>query len=86
MEALIRNSFTAIEYQLARKVLKQADIVIKPAVLTYDWLDFFRAKEIIAAGYRETKKQLDEIRKKAGYPKKSPETIIERIVDLLDGN
>jgi NTE family protein len=85
-DALIRDAFTAIEYQLARKTLKQADVVIRPAVLTYDWLDFSRAKEIIKAGYKETKKQLDEIREKAGYPKKEPETIVDKIADLLDGN
>ena len=84
MEALIRHSFTAIEYQLARKVLKQADIVIKPPVLTYNWLDFFRAKEIVDAGYREAKKNLDEIREKAGCPKKAPETLIEKIYDLIN--
>lgn len=83
-DALIRHAFTAIEYQLAQKVLKQADVVVHPSVLTYDWLDFFRAKEIIEAGYDETKRQIDEIREKAGYPKKEPATIMEKINEMLN--
>jgi len=86
MEALIRHSYLAIEYQLARKVLKQADIVLRPPVMTYDWLEFFRADEIIKAGYRETKANLAEIREKAGYPKQAPKTIAAKISEILSGN
>ena len=86
MEVLVHHVFAAIEYQLARKVLKLADIVLKPAVLTYDLLEFFRAKEIIEAGRKESQYNLGEIRAKAGYPKREPKTIAEKIIELININ
>ncbi len=85
MPSLISIAFSVMEYEVARQVLKQADIVLRPPVMTYDWLEFFRAKEIIEAGYRETKRRLKEIRKKSGCSKRPPETAIEMIIDLFGG-
>jgi NTE family protein len=82
--SFIASAFSVVEYEVAQHVLKQADIVLRPAVMTYDWLEFFRAKELIAAGARETERNLREIRKEAGFPKQAPKTIVEAISNFLN--
>ncbi len=79
--SIISKTFSALEYQVARRILKEADIIIRPAVLGYDWLDFHRAKQIIIRGEEETKENIKDIQKKTGYYK-VPESLLEKIVDF----
>jgi len=80
--SLVSGSLSAASYQLAKKALSQADIVLRPPVLDFDLLDFDRARELIRLGYAETKINLAEIHKKSGYPE--PEKgLFEKFVDFL---
>ena len=81
--SLVSDVFSVLEYQIAKKILKEADIILRPPVINYDWLDFHRAKGIIEAGSGETKRNLEEIRKKTGYLKKEPETLFEKFINFL---
>ena len=52
-------------------------------VLSYSWLDFHRAEEIIAKGIEEAIANIEEIQQKTGYRRaREPKTIFERIVDF----
>jgi len=82
--SFIENAFSVMEYEVAQQVLKQADIVMRPPVMNYDWLEFSRAKEIIAAGEEEAGRNMAEIRKKGGYPKEPPKTIVEAVTDFFN--
>lgn len=84
LSSLIDSAFSVLEYEVAQHVLKQADLVLRPPVMTYNWLDFFRAKEIIDAGHKETSRHLGTIRKRTGYAKRAPQTIIEKLADFLN--
>jgi len=81
--SFIANAFSVVEYEVAQQVLKQADVIMRPPVMNYDWLDFFRAKEIITAGIEETGRNMAVIRKKGNYPKLAPKSIVEAITDFL---
>ncbi len=79
---MIDKLMAAIEYQLARKELEDADVVLRPIVMSFDWLDFFRSKEIIAAGAEETRRNLDAIYKKAHYPP-VPKSTFAKFMDFI---
>jgi len=83
MASFIDNAFTLIEYEVAQQVLKQADVIMRPPVMSYDWLEFFRAKEIIEIGVEEAGRNMAAIRKKGGYPKLAPRSIVEALTDFL---
>lgn len=72
----------AVEYQLARKALASADIVLRPTVLQFNLLSFKSANDIIEAGYREAKANIRRILKSAGYevPERTP---FEKFMDFL---
>lgn len=53
-------------YQISKEKLKKADVVIKPPVLGYKMLDFRRAEDIIAAGYKTARGHYGEICRLAG--------------------
>lgn len=81
--SIISKAFSALEYQIARRILKEADIVISPAVLSYSWLDFHKTEEIIAKGIEEAIANIEEIQQKTGYRRaREPKTIFEKIVDF----
>ena len=80
----ILNSFCAVEYQIAKHILDKADFVVKPAVMTYNLLNFQKAGEIIEAGKAETQRVLPDIREKAGYEKLPPKTLGEAFLRLLE--
>lgn len=80
--SLIYNVLSAIEYQLAQKVLKQADIILKPLVLNFKWTDFAEAEFIVRAGFKEAKKNLKDIREKTGYPQ-AYRTPFQKFIDFL---
>jgi NTE family protein len=80
--SIISKTFSALEYQIAQRVLKDADVIIRPAVLTYDWRDFHRAKEIIERGVDEAEENIEEIQKKTGYKQVKKETLLEKVLDF----
>ncbi len=79
---VIDSAFGIIEYQIAKNVLKIADLVLRPPVLNYDWLDFGLAKELIKTGERELELNLREIRRQTGY-KKPTQTLAEKFLDFI---
>ena len=87
MTSIVSKAFSALEYQIAKRVLKEADIVLRPSVLKYDWRDFDRAAEIISKGVEEAKANISEIQNKTGhYRSRAPKTLFEKIIDFyLDG-
>jgi NTE family protein len=80
--SIISKTFSALEYQVAQRVLKEADIIMRPAVLGYEWLEFHQAKQIIAKGVDETEENIEEIEKKTGYKQIKKETLLEKIIDF----
>lgn len=63
-------------------ILKSANLVLRPSVLNYDWIEFDKAKEIIKRGKEEMELNLREIRRKTGY-KKPDETVAEKFLDFI---
>lgn len=70
------------EYQIARPILKTADIVLRPRVLRHDWRDFSHADEIIRAGEDAARGELSRIRAAAHYPE-PPRSALDRFLDLI---
>ncbi len=79
---VILSAFSIIEYQIAKTPLKSADIILRPPVLNYDWLDFGKSEELIKIGKRELELNLKEIRRKTGY-RKPLETFGEKFLDFI---
>jgi NTE family protein len=82
--SVILNSFCAVEYQISKHILEKADLIVKPAVMTYNLLNFQKAGEIIEAGKIETERNLPRIREEAGYEKLPPKTLGEAFLRLLE--
>ncbi len=84
--SVISNALSAVEYQISRQILKEADVVIRPPVLNYDWLAFDRAEDLIASGEAEARQHLTKICTDAGYP--VPEqTFFDQFIEFIrDGN
>ena len=80
--AVISSAFSIIEYQIAKNVLKSANLVLRPPVMSHNCLEFNKAQEIIKAGERELELNLREIRRKTGY-KKPPQTLAEKFLDFI---
>jgi len=80
--AAFTNSLSIIEHQLAKESLKQADIILRPPVMSYDWLKMDRVGEIIDIGAEEARLHIKEIFKKTGYEER-PKTIGEKFFDFL---
>jgi NTE family protein len=81
--AIMSNALSIIEYQIAKGILKDnADIVLRPPVLTYDWTAFDRAGEIIKVGQKELELNLKEIRRQTG--RRAPRrTMGEKFFDFI---
>lgn len=79
--SIVSKVFSALEYQIAQRILKEADIIISPAVLGYSWRDFSKAEEIISKGIDEAEENIEEIQKKTGYHGKKPKTLFEKIFE-----
>ncbi len=79
---VIDKVMTAIEYQIARKQLEGADMVLKPEVMSFDWLDFPHSKEMIIAGAEEVRRNLSEIYRRTGYAA-APKSIFTRFMDFV---
>ena len=80
--SLMENALTLIEYQLAKVSLKEADILLRPSVMRFSWLEFDEAWEIIQQGAKETRKHLKEIRKATGYSE-PPKTAMRKFWEFL---
>ena len=61
ISSLVANSLLLIEYQIAKRTLKDADLVIRPPVLEHKLLDFRNSFDIIQAGARETRRHLEAL-------------------------
>ncbi|MCR4275716.1 MAG: patatin-like phospholipase family protein [Candidatus Wolfebacteria bacterium] len=84
MPALIGKVASVAEYQIAKPILEKADIVLSPAVLSFNWHDFYKAKEIIFEGKAETKRNLSLIEQKTGYKAKEEEKpFFERFLNTI---
>jgi len=55
---IIVNSIQILEFVIAEKDCRRANIVIRPIAVGVDWLEFFKAEELIKTGEEETKKSL----------------------------
>jgi len=75
--------FSAVEYQVAKLILKYADIILRPAVLNYDWLAFNKAEEIIEKGRDEAMRNLREIQDKTGYHCEETKSFLQKAVDFF---
>ncbi len=80
--SVISNALSAVEYQISRQILKEADIVLRPPVLNYDWLAFDRAEDLIIAGEDEARNRLGEICDASGYPR-PPQTMFDKFIDFI---
>ena len=80
--SIVSKVFSALEYQVAQKILKEADIILRPAVLGYSWRDFDKAKEIIEKGIDEAEDNIENILRKSGCCGKKEKTLFEKIFDL----
>lgn len=79
---VISSALGVIEYQIARDILKSANLVLRPPVMSYSWLEFDKAHEIIKKGEEELELNLREIRRKTGY-KKPLRTLAEKFFDFI---
>lgn len=79
---VIGHALSIMEYELARHSLEKADMILKPAVLSFDWLGFEDAKGIIEAGAKEMEKNLEELRVATGHdePLRTP---AQRFFDFI---
>lgn len=84
VEMIIRNAFSAIEYQVARRTLKEADAVLRPRVADFNVLDFPLADRIIEAGAKEARRNIVRIRRATGYLPREPVTLAEKLKELKD--
>ncbi|MBU2082390.1 patatin-like phospholipase family protein [Patescibacteria group bacterium] len=83
MYSVIMQSFSVLEYQLAKNILKEsADIVIKPPVFHHEWFEFSDSANLVKTGESETELYISEIRKKTGH-KKPSETFAEKFLDFI---
>lgn len=83
IERTLRLSFSAIEYEVAQHVLKQADMVLRPPVMDHTWLEFSQAKRLIEMGEKAVKENLAELREKTGHEPPALKTITEKVKELL---
>ncbi len=80
--SIISDTLSTVEYQLSKKTLEQADVVMRPLVLSYSWMDFDHSREIIKAGEDEVRYHMKELMKKTGCLG-PPQTLADRFVDFL---
>lgn len=74
IHSVVSSALTMIEYQIARTILKGADLVLRPTVMNFSWLDFDQTEEIIRRGRKEARENLSKIRDGAGYPEPEEST------------
>lgn len=82
--SILSDALSVIEYQLAKPSLKIADVVLRPPVMNFGWLEFGRAGEIIRIGGEEAELRVKEIRRGAGIPE-PPKTLADKFFEFLSG-
>ncbi|MFA4942629.1 MAG: patatin-like phospholipase family protein [Patescibacteria group bacterium] len=80
--SMIPQALTVIEYQLARTILKTADVVLNPDVISYHWNDFEFGRELMKLGTTEAKIRMKDICKGIGITPPKKKTI-ETFADLI---
>lgn len=60
---VLKDSYFALRYNLAKKEIKEADVVIEPVMEYIEDFDFIGGKEAIEAGEKATEKMLGRIKK-----------------------
>ena len=80
--SVMPRALAIIEYQLARRVLPQANIGLNPPVIGYRWFQFADAKDIIRAGENEARNKLREIFDGSAYTPKE-KTPAQKFFDFL---
>ena len=84
--SMISDAFSVVGYQISKQILKKADVILKPPVLTFSWLEFDQTKAIIERGYFEAKHNLPQIEKETGYKRTAPKTFSEKLFDFIFSN
>lgn len=82
LRSLMTSSLQAVEYQLAKDHEKDADVLLRPAVTHLGWLDFGSIEEIVSAGYREARMNINKISKTSGS-KLPQKTLFDKFVDFV---
>ncbi len=85
IKSIIIDTFSALEYQVAKERVKEANFMLHPAVLGYHWDDFRFAEEIIEKGANETANNAREIRAMTHHPKPA-KTPFQSFIDFISGN
>lgn len=76
------STLSVVEYQLAKHALVYADVVLRPPVMNFRWLDFNNTDVILKMGMEEAEIKIKEIRKGARIPE-PPKTIGDKFFDFL---
>jgi len=80
---LVSHALSVIEYQIAKRVLAEsADVVMNPPVLSYHWMEFGNARDIIRCGAREAHSHLAEIYKGANHTPREKSSF-EKFMDFI---
>ncbi|KKU15788.1 hypothetical protein A3I34_01500 [Candidatus Jorgensenbacteria bacterium RIFCSPLOWO2_02_FULL_45_12] len=80
--SVMPKALSMIEYQIARRILPQADIVLTPPVLGYKWFKFADAEEIIKCGASEAKNKLRTIFT-GSHRVPPPRTTLDKFLDFI---
>jgi len=81
---LVSNALSVVEYQLSRRVLAGADLVLHPPVMNRGRLEFDRAAELVNIGEEEINIHLKEVRAAVGIA--APlKTLTDTFFDFLVG-
>ena len=59
---IIVNSIQTLEFVIAEQDCRRANIVIRPIGVGVDWIEFFKADELIKIGEEETRKSLEALK------------------------
>jgi len=59
---IIVNSIQTLEFVIAEQDCRRANIVIRPVGVGVDWIEFFKADELIKIGEEETRKSLASLK------------------------
>ncbi len=82
IKSIITDAFSAMEFQLSREILKEADLVMRPLIAGHTWMDFAHAAELITAGENEATRYIREIRRATGYPEPK-RTGFQKFLDFI---
>ncbi len=82
--SVISDALSVIEYQISRRILEGADIVLRPPVMNFEWTEFNRIEAITRAGREEADLRRREVYTKAGISP-PPKTLAEQFFDFLTG-